>query len=249
MEGHSREGFEAACRDFFFRGDRLAGAALHAIEAADATCPQEIHPEAFQRALQQALDGRTLASLGDEGRGELREIRGRVRGQFHAQNTEVQRTELALLLEASRERTALLAGRHTAPPGGDTQRLQQFVASHHANVGAHPFLAGLSATLRAQLRQASTVVWMLDDAVLTQAGGLGFAEAAVELLVEGLGFEHGFPTCTAADPEQQLEGARVRELSWCWCCCCWCCCTLIDACWIARSLAACAAAAVLRCSG
>lgn len=204
----STAGFETTCRDFFFRGDRLAGAVLHAIESADPTCPADVRdPAAFAARLSAALGGRALASLGDDGRAELREIRDRIRGQFHAQNTEVQRTELELLLVASRERTALLAGRHATPPGGDTQRLEQFVSSHRTNVGTHPFMAGLSATLRAQLRQPRCVTWLLDDAVLTQAGGLGFAEAAVELLVEGLGFKHSVPE----DVEGESEGSHVRS--------------------------------------
>ena len=204
----STAGFETTCRDFFFLGDRLAGAVLHAIESADPTCPADVRdPAAFAARLSAALGGRALASLGDDGRAELREIRDRIRGQFHAQNTEVQRTELELLLVASRERTALLAGRHATPPGGDTQRLEQFVSSHRTNVGTHPFMAGLSATLRAQLRQPRCVTWLLDDAVLTQAGGLGFAEAAVELLVEGLGFKHSVPE----DVEGESEGSHVRS--------------------------------------
>ena len=204
-----RDGFETTCRDFFFRGDKLAGCVLHAIESGDASCPADVgDPEGFAQRLSAALDGRALASLGDEGRAELRGIRNRIRGQFHAQNTEVQRTELELLLNASSERTALLAGRHSAtPPGGDTQRLKQFVSSHRTNVGTHPFLAGLSAALSAQLRQPRCVVWLLDDAVLTQSGGLGFAEAAVELLVEGLGFEHSTP----GDIEGQPDGSHVRR--------------------------------------
>lgn len=202
-----RAGFETACRDFFFRGDSLAGAVLHAIETADPSCPAEISDAtAFAHRLSAALDGRVLASLSDGGRAELRAIRDSIRGQFHAQNTEVQRTELELLLAASRERKALLAGRHSpTPPGGDTQRLRQFVSSHRTNVGSHPFLAGLSATLGAQLKESRCVVWLLDDAVLTQSGGLAFAEATVELLVEGLGFEHSTPD----DLERYSEGSRV----------------------------------------
>ena len=209
MKG-STAGFETTCRDFFFHGDRLAGAVLHAIESADSTCPADARdPAEFAARLSAALDGRALASLGDDGRAELREIRDRIRGQFHTQNTEVQRAELELLLISSRERTALLAGRHATPPGGDTQRLQQFVSSHRSNVGTHPFMAGLSATLHAQLRQPRCVAWLLDDAVLTQAGGLGFAEAAVELLVEGLGFQHSAPE----DIEGQSDGSHVRSSS------------------------------------
>lgn len=203
LEG--RAGFETACRDFFFKGDRLAGAVLHAIESGDPACPATCDPEQFETALAAATDGWGLAALGDEGRAELRAIRDRIRGQFHAQNTEVQRTELALLLQASSERTALLPG--GTPPGGDAQRLEHFVRAHRANVGAHPFLAGLSATLTAQLGQASRIMWTLDDAVLTQAGGLSFAEAAVELLTEGLGFERPPP----ADLEQQAADGSARE--------------------------------------
>eukprot|EP01043_Picozoa_sp_COSAG02_P107187 COSAG02_NODE_43198_length_377_cov_0.737410_1_plen_101_part_10 len=98
-----RDGFETACRDFFFRGDRLAGAVLFAIESGDPSCPASISdPAAFEARLSAALDGRMLASLGDDGRTELRELRDLIRGQFHEQNTEVQRTELELLLTASR---------------------------------------------------------------------------------------------------------------------------------------------------
>lgn len=209
MDG--RDGFETACRDFFFRGDSVAGAVLFAIESGDPSCPASVSdPTVFEARLSAALDGRALASLGDDGRAELRELRDRIRGQFHAQNTEVQRTELQLLLATSRERTALLAGRHSAtPPGGDTQRLKQFVASHRRNVGTHPFMAGLSATLSAQLQQPRCVVWLLDDAVLTQSGGLGFAEAAVELLVEGLGFGHSAPE----DVEGQSDSSHVSSSS------------------------------------
>ena len=208
-----REGFESACRDFFFRGDRLAGAVLFAIESDDPSCPASLSDTAaFEARLSAALDGRALSSLGDNDRAELRKLRDRIRGQFHEHNTEVQRTELELLLTASRERTPLLAGRHSStPPGGDTQRLKQFVASHRSNVGAHPFLAGLSATLSTQLRQPRCVVWLLDDAVLTQSGGLGFAEASVELLVEGLGFEHSAPE----DVEGQSASSHVSSSSCC----------------------------------
>ena len=182
--GSAMADFEAACRAFFFCGDRLAGAVLHAIETADA-CPSDADAAQFEAELSRALGGQALDTLSDADRAAMRATRDRIRGEFHAQNTEDQRSELERLVAASQSRSSL----GTTPPGGDSQRLRTFLASHASNVGAHPFIAGLEATLREQMGEASRLRWSLDDAVLTQAGGLEFTEAAVELLLVALGFE------------------------------------------------------------
>ena len=192
--------FEAACRAFFFRGDRLAGAVLHAIETADPACPSDADAAQFEAELSRALGGQGLGTLSDADRAAMRATRDRIRGEFHAQNTEDQRSELERLVAASQSRSSL----GTTPPGGDSQRLRTFLASHASNVGAHPFIAGLEATLREQMGEASRLRWSLDDAVLTQAGGLEFTEAAVELLLVALGFE-------ARDDVEQGSGSGQRE--------------------------------------
>ena len=194
--------FEAACRAFFFRGDRLAGAVLHAIETADPTCPSDADAAQFEAELSRALGGQGLGTLSDADRAAMRATRDRIRGEFHAQNTEDQRSELERLVAASQSRSSL----GTTPPGGDSQRLRTFLASHASNVGAHPFIAGLEATLREQMGEASRIRWSLDDAVLTQAGGLEFTEAAVELLLVALGFE-----ARARDDVEQGSGSGQRE--------------------------------------
>eukprot|EP01048_Picozoa_sp_COSAG05_P012190 COSAG05_NODE_1202_length_5536_cov_1.814420_2_plen_316_part_00 len=201
--------FTSHCRRFFRTGDPMSRAIINAVERQDSTPPTgtEFATAEFTAALQQMLGGEGQLPLGNFDSALMRQLRhakDAAREEFHRENTRRQTQELEQLLKATTARAAsnqgvmprvgspLLGGGHESQSGAlsptSLPSLRRFATAHRSNIGAHPFLAGLNQCLLEQIGDHRCCVWTFEDEVLTQAAP-GFAEAAVNVLVEGLGFQ------------------------------------------------------------
>lgn len=182
--------FSSHCQRFFASADPVSRAVVNAVERQDPTPPLTGDAAGFTAALDEMLGSAPLQELRPDLIERLRRAKNTAREEFHRENTQRQTKELEkLLVRASSSRTPLLdngSGGGLSPTS--LPSLRRFVAAHSTNVGAHPFLAGLARCLREQLGDNRCAIWTMEDEVLTQAGP-GFAEAAVTVLVDGLGFE------------------------------------------------------------
>lgn len=70
------------------------------------------------------------------------------------------------------------------------ERVAVFIEKHFANVGSHPFLAGLYAVLQWNLESATIVAWTLSDSVFVESGDAELTHNAFVLLVLALNFSH-----------------------------------------------------------
>ena len=200
---------EAALRDWcqraFSHADPVGAALLLAVERNDFALGLNSHPladgdvGAFREALRSVGVAEGAQHLPEERVGQMRAVKNSERELFHERNTAAQHSHLRALLAAAPPPSPAWRGE----PELAAEAASRFVAEHRGNIGTHPFLGGLRATLEAQLSAPQRAqVWRTPWALLSQSGGEAFATAAVTLLSQVLGFELlQVLDCNAADAE------------------------------------------------
>ncbi|TDH68549.1 hypothetical protein CCR75_006799 [Bremia lactucae] len=89
------------------------------------------------------------------------------------------------------------------------ERFVVFTEKHASNVGSHPFLAGLRASLQWNLESSTIVAWKLSDSVFVESGDSEFTHNALALLVRVLNFSHC--ESTAIQASKASNKAKIRD--------------------------------------
>ncbi|KAI0231689.1 hypothetical protein L0F63_006647, partial [Massospora cicadina] len=115
------------------------------------------------------------------------------RAAWHEQAAKRLQQELERLISCHLETSAKKTGNGPYSAPSMLMQLNKFLIQFHSHMGAAPLIHGLRAVLRAQMQDLTrSLVWVLDDASLTQSG-IEFMMASVASLITTLGFKPGKP--------------------------------------------------------
>ena len=205
------EAFARLCQAAFRQADPVGLAVLLAIERNDFAAGLAANPlpDAAVGGFKQALLAIGVPEGGqhlpDAQVVRLRAIKNAQRELFHVQNTQRQHDLVRQLLDAfPKQPGAVDSPTLCAEPQPVATAAAQFVARNISNIGAHPFLHGLRATLALQLeRPRRCVIWRTPLTTISQSGGEAFASDAVTTLQRLHFFLSGTEPHQPADPHQE----------------------------------------------